>query len=73
MAWFQYNPFKFAPLSEVINKEVMMNAPTNDEEEDQVEVFLDENDIVQEIAFDDGGPCPPPPLSLSLSFNFFYV
>ncbi|KAM7531238.1 hypothetical protein LguiB_034648 [Lonicera macranthoides] len=30
-----------------------MDAPTNDEEEDQVEVFLDENDIVQEIAFDD--------------------
>lgn len=37
-------------------KEVQMSTPANyDEDEDQGEVFLDENDIVREIKFDDEG------------------
>ena len=32
-----------------------MNSPTNEEEEDQGEIFLDESDIIHEIAVDDEG------------------
>lgn len=49
------------------NKEAKMNAPTNDDD-DQGEVFLDENDIIQEIVVDDEGP-----ISLSSFILCFYV
>ena len=44
-----------------------MNDPAHhDEDEDQGDVFIDENDVVQEITVDDEGESIPPSFFLSI-------
>ena len=64
--WKQGVAVKNPLLNPTANGDQMNDPAHHDEDEDQGDVFIDENDVVQEITVDDEGESIPPSFFLSI-------